>query len=192
MAAGFATALAVCEQLGADFVEPPPPPVALDVGLESLDIAYAEWPVFHSRFDDRREGYRPSLREWCERSEQRNVSPRQYLETQQRRQETTAVFAQWLADERISSLVEPTVPCVAPLRGDGYDHAATDFELISLTHYWDWVGFPVVALPAAIGARSGLPVSVSVIGPPSTDWRLLEIGIQLQAELGVPDPYART
>jgi aspartyl-tRNA(Asn)/glutamyl-tRNA(Gln) amidotransferase subunit A len=192
VAAGFATALALCEELGADLVEPPPPPVTLDVGMESLDIAYAEWPVFHKRFDDRREGYRPSLREWCERSEERNVSPRQYLETQQRRQETTAAFAQWLADERISGLVEPTVPCVAPVRGNGYDHAATDFELISLTHYWDWVGSPVVALPVAIGARSGLPVSVSVIGPPSSDWRMLDIGIQLQAELGVPDPYARS
>jgi aspartyl-tRNA(Asn)/glutamyl-tRNA(Gln) amidotransferase subunit A len=188
----FAAALALCEELGAQLLELPPPPVPLDVGMESLDIAYAEWPVFHSRFDDRREGYRPSLREWCERCEQRDVSPRQYLETQQRRQETTATLAQWLTDERISGLVEPTEPCVAPLRGNGYDHAGTDYELISLTHYWNWTGFPVVALPSGVGARSGLPVSVSLIGPAGSDWQLLDLGIQLQARLGVPDPYPRS
>jgi hypothetical protein len=34
-------------------------------------------------------------------------------------------------------------------------------------------------------------VSVSLIGPSGSDWELLDAGIQLQAELGVPDPYAR-
>jgi hypothetical protein len=34
-------------------------------------------------------------------------------------------------------------------------------------------------------------VSVSLIGAAGSDWQLLDIGIQLQAELGVPDPYAR-
>ena len=67
---------------------------------------------------------------------------------------------------------------------------ARDAALISLTHYWDWTGFPVAALPAGVGARSGLPVSVSVIGPAGADWEVLDIGIQLQAELGVDDPYA--
>ena len=82
------------------------------------------------------------------------------------------------------------MPCVAPLRGDGYDHAGSDDALISLTHYWDWTGFPVVALPAGVGARSGLPVGVSLIGAPAGEWDLLDIGIQLQAALGVDDPYA--
>ena len=43
--------------------------------------------------------------------------------------------------------------------------------MISLTHFWDWTGFPVVALPAALGASSGLPVSVSLIGPAASDWQ---------------------
>jgi Asp-tRNA(Asn)/Glu-tRNA(Gln) amidotransferase A subunit family amidase len=41
-----------------------------------------------------------------------------------------------------------------------------------------------------VGSRSGLPVGVSLIGPAGADWKLLELGIQLQAELGIPDPYA--
>ena len=85
-------------------------------------------------------------------------------------------------------LLEPTIPVVAPLRGDGYDHAGTDYALISLTHLWDWTGFPVAALPSGVGAQTGLPVGVSLIGPAGTDRRLLTLGIALQAELGVPEP----
>jgi mandelamide amidase len=60
--------------------------------------------------------------------------------------------------------------------------------LLLLTHYWDWTGFPAVALPAGVGSRSGLPVGVSFIGPAGADWELLSLGIALQDELGVPVP----
>ena len=50
------------------------------------------------------------------------------------------------------------MPIVAHPRGHGYDEAFTDFAEISLTHYWNWTGFPVVALPSGVGRRSGLPV----------------------------------
>jgi aspartyl-tRNA(Asn)/glutamyl-tRNA(Gln) amidotransferase subunit A len=190
VADGLATALASLRALGATIAEPPPPPVPLDIGEDFLEVLCAELLVFHRRFDGRREHYRPSLREWIEQAEARGASAERYVDAQRGRRETTARFAQWLADERINALVEPTVPCVAPLRGDGYDHAGSDYELISLTHYWNWTGFPVVALPAGSGSRSGLPVSISLIGPAGSEWELLDIGIQLQAELGVPDPYA--
>ena len=70
------------------------------------------------------------------------------------------------------------------MRGDGYEHAGSDYALISLTHYWDWTGFPVAALPAGVG-RSGLPVGVSLIGPAGSDWELLRLGVGLEQELGV-------
>jgi Asp-tRNA(Asn)/Glu-tRNA(Gln) amidotransferase A subunit family amidase len=105
-----------------------------------------------------------------------------------RRRETTAAWSDWLAAERIAGLLEPTVPVVAPLRGDGYEHAGTDVALISLTHYWDWTGFPAVALPAGVGSRSRLPVSVSLVGPAGADSELLDLGVELQAELGIPEP----
>jgi aspartyl-tRNA(Asn)/glutamyl-tRNA(Gln) amidotransferase subunit A len=191
VAEAFETVLALCRSLGAELVEPSPTRAELlAVGEDFADLIYAELPVFHKRFDGRREGYRPALREWVEQAERRGVSAEQVHAIQERRQSTTAEFARWLRDERISALAEPTVPCVAPLRGDGYDHAGSDYELISLTHYWDWTGFPVVALPAGLGSRSGLPVSVSLIGPAGSDWELLDAGMRLQAELGVPDPYA--
>ena len=85
-------------------------------------------------------------------------------------------------------MIEPTVTVVAWSRGDGYDSAGSDAELIALTHYWNWTGFPVAALPAGVGSHSGLPVGASLIGAPGSDWELLGLGIALQAELGVPGP----
>ena len=188
VADGFEAALVACRALGAEFIDPPAPPVPLDVGAEVLDVLFGEFLVYHRRFDDRRDAYRPSIRQWRDKSDERNLPAEHYLAIQERREETAARFDRWLAEERISALVEPTVPCVAPERGTGYDEAGSDYELISLTHYWDWTGSPVVALPAGVGARSGLPVGVSLIGPRGGDWQLLDAGIQLQAELGVPSP----
>jgi aspartyl-tRNA(Asn)/glutamyl-tRNA(Gln) amidotransferase subunit A len=188
VADGLDAAIAQCTALGGVMVAPPAPGVPLDVGEDFLDVLYAELLTYHRRFDGRREGYRPSLREWVEQAEARAVSAERYLAAQTRRRETTAALAWWLADYRIAALIEPTVPCVAPLRGDGYERAGSDRALISLTHYWDWTGFPVAALPAGVGARSGLPVGVSLIGAPAGEWNLLDLGIQLQGALGVPAP----
>ncbi len=187
VAEGFEAAIAHCRALGAVLVELPPPPLALDAGEDFLEVLYAELLVYHRRFDGRREDYRPSLREWVEQAEAREVSAERYVAAQARRRETTEALAHWLAGRRIAALLEPTVPCTAPLRGEGYERAGSDYALISLTHFWDWTGSPVVALPAGVGARSGLPVGVSLIGPAGGDWELLDIGIQLQSALGVPE-----
>jgi aspartyl-tRNA(Asn)/glutamyl-tRNA(Gln) amidotransferase subunit A len=185
VAAGFDAALAACRHLGAELVEAPPPDAPLDIGADFIDVVLAEILPYHRRFDARRDLYRPSLREWVETAEERALSAEAYLAAQARRAETTFAWTDWLAEHRIDALLEPTVPVVAPLRGDGYDHAFTDSALISLTHYWDWTGFPVAALPARIGERSGLPVGVSLIGPPGRDFDVLAAGVELQAELGV-------
>jgi Asp-tRNA(Asn)/Glu-tRNA(Gln) amidotransferase A subunit family amidase len=145
--------------------------------------------AYHRRFDGRRELYRPALREWVEEGERRALTGEGYAAAQARRRAVTAAWAAWLEEHRLTALLEPTIPVVAPLRGEGYDHAGTDYALISLTHFWAWTGFPVVALPAGVGA-SGLPVSVSLIGPAASDWELLAAGIELQGSLGVPEPPA--
>ena len=80
------------------------------------------------------------------------------------------------------------MPIVARPRGHGYDEPFTDVAEISLTHYWDWTGFPVAALPSGVGRRSGLPVGVSLIGPTGSDWDVLAAGVALQAQLGLLDP----
>ena len=188
VAAGFDQALEACRRLGAVPVDAPEPGLPDAVGDDFVDVLTTEMLVYHRRFDSRREEYRPSLREWVETGERRAMSAEEYVSAQGRRLETSGGWAGWLAEHRIDAVLEPTIPRVAPVRGDGYDHAGTDYALISLTHLWDWTGFPVAALPAGVGSRSGLPVGVSLIGPAGSDWELLSLGEALQAELGVPEP----
>lgn len=184
----FQAAVDACRALGATIVEPPPPAAPLDLGDDFLDVLCAELLPYHRRFDDRRDRYRPSIREWVEEGERRATSAEAYVAAQTRRHEATARWAGWLAEQRIDALAEPTVPVSAPPRGDGYEHAGSDYVLISLTHYWDWIGFPVVALPSGLGARTGLPCGISLVGAAGADRELLALGAALQAELGVPEP----
>jgi aspartyl-tRNA(Asn)/glutamyl-tRNA(Gln) amidotransferase subunit A len=176
VADGFERALAA---LPGERVEPPPPPASLDVLAEYFDLVLTEMLVYHRRFDDRRDAYRP---------ERRAMTAEEYVAGQGRRAEDTAAWCDWLAEHRIDAVVEPTLPIVAPVRGNGYDDAYADLDDLSLTHYWDWTGFPVVTLPSGVGRRSGLPVSVSLIGAPGADWDLLAAGTALQAELGTVTP----
>ena len=187
VAAGFDLALDTCRSLGATLVEPAAPDAGFDVGDDFLDVLTTEMVVYHRRFDGRRNRYRQSLREWVEEGERRAVCGEAYAAANGRRRELTGAWADWLVEHDVTAVVEPTIPVVAPLRGDGYDHWGTDYALISLTHFWDWTGFPVAALPAGVG-RSGMPVGVSLVGPAGADWDVLSLGMALQAELGVPEP----
>jgi Asp-tRNA(Asn)/Glu-tRNA(Gln) amidotransferase A subunit family amidase len=192
VAAAFDDSLALCRRLGATIVEPPPPAATpLDLGRDYLDLLLVEVASWHRRFGHLRDRYRPFMLEWFARAERRAMSAEDYVELQARRVEAAFAWTDWLAAERVTALVEPTVPVVAPPRTIGYGHAAEDAALISLTHYWNWPGFPVVALPSGVGACSGLPVSVSLVGPPGSDRELLALGEELQAELGVPCPPSR-
>jgi aspartyl-tRNA(Asn)/glutamyl-tRNA(Gln) amidotransferase subunit A len=187
VAEGFDRALAA---LPAERVEPPPPSARLDVLAEFFDLVLTEMLVWHRRFDDRRSEYRASNRARLEHAELRAMTAEEYVSGQLGRVEDTAAWRDWLAEHRIDAIVEPTLPIVAPFRGSGYDEeqAFGDVHDLSLTHYWDWTGFPVVALPSGVGSRSGLPVSVSLIGAPGAEWDLLAWGAALQDELGTVSP----
>jgi aspartyl-tRNA(Asn)/glutamyl-tRNA(Gln) amidotransferase subunit A len=169
-------------------VDAPPPEVQLDLGVELLAVVCAEMLAYHRCFDDRRERYRPSTRDFLEHGERRAMTAEEYVAAQSRRAELTGAWLDWLEEQRIDAIAEPTVPIVARPRGHGYDEAFTDTAEISLTHYWDWTGFPAVVLHSGVGNRSGLPTSVSLIGSPGSDWDLLDWGGALQDELGTAAP----
>jgi aspartyl-tRNA(Asn)/glutamyl-tRNA(Gln) amidotransferase subunit A len=181
---------AAMDGIDALLVTPEPPGVSLDLGPAFLDLLCSEMLAYHRRFRGRRELYRPSTRGFLAHGERCGMTADDQLDVQLARAELTATWIDWLGEHRIDALVEPTVPIVARPRGHGYDVAFTDTAEVSLTHYWDWTGFPVVALPAGTGRRSGLPVGVSLIGPPGSDWRLLAAGAELQRRLPMPAPEA--
>ncbi len=186
---GFERAVAACRELGAELVEPPPPG-GLDLGSDFLDVLSTDMLGHHRRFETDTALLRTSIRELLEYAEQRAMTGAEYGDTQLRRTELTAEWTDWLAEHRLDAVIEPTVPLVAPPRGHGYDAFFTDegIDYIRFTHYWDWTGFPVAALPSGVGSRSGLPVGVSLIGAAGAEWRLLGLGIELQEALGVPRP----
>jgi aspartyl-tRNA(Asn)/glutamyl-tRNA(Gln) amidotransferase subunit A len=181
VADAFDAVLELCRRLGAELVPAPP-----------LRDTLADWGAvfdvdvwsFHRRFAERLHLYRDSTREFVDRGSR--ADPSRYEELQARRGQEAAEHDEWLG--QVDALLEPTVPDVAWPRGPGYDHAGSDIRLISLTQTWNWTGHPVVALPAGLGARSGLPTSVSLIGRRGSDRRLLGVGSALQSELGVPSP----
>jgi aspartyl-tRNA(Asn)/glutamyl-tRNA(Gln) amidotransferase subunit A len=185
VAEGFERAVAA---LPGERVEPPPPSARLDVLDDFFDLVLTEMLAYHRRFDGRRDDYRFSNRARLEHAERRAMTAEEYVALQAGRAEDTGAWCDWLAEHRIDAVVEPTIPIVAPLRGSGYDEPFGDVDDLSLTHYWDWTGFPVVALPSAVGRRSGLPVSVSLVGALGADWDVLAWGTALQAELGTVSP----
>jgi aspartyl-tRNA(Asn)/glutamyl-tRNA(Gln) amidotransferase subunit A len=166
-------------------VDVPPPEADLDPGEIFLAVVCAEMLEHHRDLAGRRERYRPSTRGFLEYAERRALSAAELAEAQERRRKDRRRWLDWFAEHRVDAIVEPTVPIVARPRGAGYDEPFTDVAEISLTHYWDWVGLPVVALPSAIGRRSGLPTSVSLIGADGAEWDLLDAGAALQDRLGV-------
>jgi aspartyl-tRNA(Asn)/glutamyl-tRNA(Gln) amidotransferase subunit A len=191
VADGFDAAVAAVRQLGATLVEPGPPQTDLDLGELFLDVLTTDMLAWHKPLlEEARERYRPSIRDLLEYAERRAMTGTEYADAQWRRAEATGAWSDWLATERIDAVLEPTVPIVAPPRGHGYDEFFTDegFAYIALTHTWDWTGFPVASLPSGVGRRSGLPVGVSLVGAAGTEVALLEMGIALQDQLGIPAP----
>ena len=102
----------------------------------------------------------------------------------QERRAETGVLADWLAEHRIDAVSSPPCRWSRP-RGHGYDEAFTDFAEISLTHYWDWTGFPVVAMPSGLGRRRGCRRGLAD-RPGRSDWDLLAAGVALQSRLDSP------
>jgi aspartyl-tRNA(Asn)/glutamyl-tRNA(Gln) amidotransferase subunit A len=186
VAGAFAAVLAVCRELGATVVTPEPAPTG-EAHADHVAVLCAEMLVFHRRFDAHRDDYQPTTRQLLEHGESEALSAPDYLRLQRSRAHTTAAWSSWLERERIDALLEPTVPITAPLRHA--ESAAAVTKLLSLTYFWDWTGFPVVALPAGLGRRSRLPTSVSIVGAPGSDRRLLAIGVALQRVMGIDEPY---
>ena len=99
-----------------------------------------------------------------------------------------------MAAAGVDLLLEATMPGPAPKRTIGYTpelpNRPTRTSCSRST--WNATGFPVAALPAGLGARSGLPVGVSLIAPRGAEADVVQAGIDLQEHALAPPvvPYA--
>jgi Asp-tRNA(Asn)/Glu-tRNA(Gln) amidotransferase A subunit family amidase len=188
VADGLDHARGACEDLGATVVELDAPEELS--GDDVSTILFSEVAAYHARYAGAEERYRTSIREFVELSRTFTALD-VYLNAQRRRARVTAGWEAWFDEHGIDVLLEPTTKCVAPPRGAGYDSGRLGGEgdpLIELTATWDVTGFPVAALPAGVGARTGLPVGVSLIAPRGQEAGVLQIGIDLQAHALRPLP----
>ena len=145
-------------------------------------ILFAEVAAHHARYASRSELYRTSIREFVELAAGFGDASR-YIEAQAARARATIAWEAWFEAHRIDALLEPTVPLTARPRGTGYDSGKLGGQadpLIAFTATWNMTGFPVAALPAGLGTRSGLPVGVSLIAPRGREAQLLALAIDLQ------------
>jgi aspartyl-tRNA(Asn)/glutamyl-tRNA(Gln) amidotransferase subunit A len=189
VADGLQTAVAGLQARGAEVVaDPPPPDTPLDLGTDFLALLATDMAGHHARMGTDRSLLRQSTRDLLEWADERALTGAEHGDLQWQRAQARGAWIDWLDENRLDAILEPTVPIVAPVRGAGYDMFFTEEAIayIAFTHTWNWTGFPVASLPAGAGARSGLPVGVSLIGRPGTEWTLLDLGSELQAELGVP------
>ncbi len=187
---GLELARAACERLGAQIVQLEP------AGADSMDgfstILFAEVAAHHAGYAARAERYRTSIREFVELAGGFDSASR-YIDAQAARARLTVTWEEWFYSHRIDALLEPTVPVTAQPRGTGYDSGNLGGEadpLIAFTATWNMTGFPVAALPAGMGARSGLPVGVSLIAPRGREAELLGVAIDLQEHELRPLPTA--
>jgi aspartyl-tRNA(Asn)/glutamyl-tRNA(Gln) amidotransferase subunit A len=187
VADGLSHVIEVLTAAGVTIVVPAQPAPA-EVAGEQLALLTTEMLDFHARFNDRRSDYQPSTRQLLEYGERTQIDAVGYMRLQQQRRETTRAWHDWLAASDVAAVLEPTVPVTAPLRGTGYERMGDDAALVSLTYLWCWTGMPVVSLPAGVGARTGLPVGVSLIGAAGSDARLLRLGAALQGMVGYAMP----
>jgi aspartyl-tRNA(Asn)/glutamyl-tRNA(Gln) amidotransferase subunit A len=187
VADGLLAAREACRRLGARLVSPEP---VADPGPSDMTAVFlTDMGAEHQAHAAKAELYRPSIRELVDAAVAATDAGR-YLRAQAARAGLTARWEDWFAANGVDLVLEPTVPVVAHVRGRGYErgHAGGQGDpLIALTALWDLTGFPVAALPASVGPRSGLPVGVSLIAPRGAEAPLVQAAIDLQ-EHALPPP----
>lgn len=185
--AGYEVARQAIQRLGATVVERHAPTRRASVG-EFVTIVSAEAWTYHRQFAGREDGYRPTIRAAIEHATP-GPSAADYVAVQQARDARASCWEAWMADNDIDLVLEPTAPVVAYERGDGYEYT-THNPFAELALEWSMTGHPVVALPAGLGGRSGLPVGISLIARRGREDLAVQVGIDLQEQalppLGMP------
>jgi aspartyl-tRNA(Asn)/glutamyl-tRNA(Gln) amidotransferase subunit A len=189
VADGVDEAAHACERLGARVVAVERP---VDADLrEWAVVASVEFWSYHEQFAERASEYRPFLQRITAGIGDAGPATA-YVRAQQGRAALVETWERFMDERGIDLLLEATIPTPAPERTLGYaPELPTPDPHILLTFAWNMTGFPVAALPAGLGARSGLPVGVSLVGRRGAEVAVARAAIDLQAHALAPPvvPY---
>lgn len=189
VAEGFDAARRALESLGARVVALPAPPSASVLEAGYATVLGTELWTYHERFAARAALYRPAIAELVGAAAAKAGAG--YAEAQAGRAAVTAAWTRWFADQGVHLILEPTTPFPAPPRGAGYGAGYPELvALLPFASLWNATGFPVVSLPAGIGPRDRLPVSVSLIGPPRSEAAAVRVAVDLQGRALPPPDFA--
>jgi aspartyl-tRNA(Asn)/glutamyl-tRNA(Gln) amidotransferase subunit A len=190
VADGVEAAARACEQLGAEVIRTERPEDA-DLRRWAL-VATVDFWAYHEQFAERADRYRPFLRPIAAAAGDAGPAAA-YARVQQHRGALVHTWEHWMDEREIDLLLEATIPTPAPPRTVGYaPELPTPDPHILLTFAWNMTGFPVAALPAGLGARSGLPVGVSLIGRRGAELAVARAGIDLQEHALAPPVAPQT
>jgi aspartyl-tRNA(Asn)/glutamyl-tRNA(Gln) amidotransferase subunit A len=177
--------VALAIALGATLIDSPTP--AFD--QEAFwDMMRADAASYHEQHREKASLYRPEVAEILAPYWDEPIPAHRYVQTHETRRATAERWERWFAEEEVDLLIEPTTGSTAVQRTVGGQQREAGDDAVMLTAFWNWTGFPAVALPAGIGQDSGLPTGVSLIGRPGDDLLALQTGIDLQERLGIVTP----
>ena len=100
-------------------------------------------------------------------------------------------FAETFRRYSVDALIGPTTPRVADLQRPEASSLETFLLFIRNTDPGSNAGIPGLTIPAGLGPTTGLPVGISLDGPPYSDSRLLAIGRAIEGVLGRTPPPPR-
>ena len=176
--AEFLDALGSLGATRVEYNEPPGPTGATPVGLTAIDRV--ENALYHQQFRDRIHLYRPDrLPAMLEISSYTSLPAADYVEHQRWR---ARFAAQWGAlFTGFDFVVKPGATV------DGVSHTELgDFLVVPGTvagdyHWANHAGLPVITTPIGASTATNLPFGAQIGGPPHSDGRLLQVGIDYQA-----------
>lgn len=99
-------------------------------------------------------------------------------------------YADTFAKYKIDALVYPTTPSVAAAQGPEASSLQTFLLFIRNCDPGSNAGIPSLAIPAGLGATTGMPVGIEIDGPQGSDRKILALGMAIEKVLG-PTPAPR-
>lgn len=175
------TALDTARALGAEVVDVqmPPYPSSLLLGDQ------CEMGAYHRQFADRFDKYSPSSAVTVGIATAALVTPvADYIGFEHDRMRYQRDYNRMFADNAISALFVPGTVTDGIARAPGGPLGVLENPMADV-RWANYTGAPVATIPVGRSSASGMPFGIQIGGLPWTDVDVIQLGLEMQASLGV-------